>query len=32
MQTGPKAWKRLWKIELIETTSPDWRDLFDLTV
>ena len=24
-----KAWKRAWKIELIEKTNPDWRDLFD---
>jgi len=23
-----KAWKRLWKIGLIETTNPDWRDLY----
>jgi putative endonuclease len=22
-----KAWKRAWKIELIERTNPDWRDL-----
>jgi len=22
-----KAWKRIWKIELIETMNPDWRDL-----
>jgi putative endonuclease len=22
-----KAWKRLWKIELIETSNPDWDDL-----
>lgn len=25
-----KAWKRDWKIRLIENTNPDWRDLFDL--
>ena len=26
-----KGWKRAWKIELIETMNPDWRDLyFDL--
>ena len=24
-----KAWKRDWKIELIEASNPDWRDLFD---
>ena len=24
-----KAWKRSWKIRLIEETNPDWRDLFD---
>lgn len=24
-----KAWKREWKIELIETMNPDWRDLTD---
>jgi putative endonuclease len=23
-----KAWKRGWKIELIETSNPTWRDLF----
>ena len=22
-----KEWKRAWKVELIETASPDWRDL-----
>ncbi|GAO80480.1 MULTISPECIES: GIY-YIG nuclease family protein [unclassified Sphingopyxis] len=22
-----KGWKRAWKIELIETLNPDWRDL-----
>ena len=25
-----KAWKRDWKIRLIETSNPDWRDLFEL--
>ena len=26
-----KKWNRAWKIELIETMNPDWRDLwFDL--
>ena len=24
-----KAWKRAWKIELIEKANPDWEDLFD---
>jgi putative endonuclease len=24
-----KAWKRGWKIELIEQANPGWRDLFD---
>ncbi|NQX95987.1 MAG: GIY-YIG nuclease family protein [Erythrobacter sp.] len=24
-----KAWKRAWKIELIERSNPEWRDLFD---
>ncbi|MGC4252910.1 MAG: GIY-YIG nuclease family protein [Sphingobium sp.] len=23
-----KAWKRAWKIELIESINPKWRDLF----
>ena len=23
-----KRWKRSWKIELIETTNPDWKDLY----
>ena len=23
-----KAWKREWKIELIEASNPEWRDLF----
>jgi putative endonuclease len=22
-----KAWNRLWKIQLIESTNPEWRDL-----
>ena len=25
-----KAWRREWKMELIEATNPDWSDLFDL--
>ena len=24
-----KAWKRAWKIELIESSNPTWRDLWD---
>ncbi len=24
-----KAWKRAWKIELIEAGNPHWRDLYD---
>ena len=24
-----KAWKRAWKVELIEKANPDWSDLFD---
>ena len=24
-----KAWKRAWKIELIETANPEWGDLFE---
>ena len=24
-----KAWKRTWKIALIEASNPDWRDLHD---
>ena len=27
-----KAWKRLWKLRLIEETNPDWNDLFDQIV
>ena len=28
-----KEWKRAWKIELIEKTNPEWRDLYaDLTI
>jgi putative endonuclease len=25
-----KAWRRAWKIELIETENPDWDALYDL--
>ena len=24
-----KAWKRLWKIRLIESMNPEWKNLFD---
>jgi len=24
-----KRWKRSWKIRLIESANPDWRDLYD---
>ncbi len=24
-----KKWNRAWKIELIEKTNPEWRDLFE---
>ncbi|MFO0751999.1 MAG: GIY-YIG nuclease family protein [Thermodesulfovibrionales bacterium] len=24
-----KEWKRSWKIELIEKTNPEWRDLYE---
>ena len=24
-----KEWKRAWKLRLIETTNPQWRDLYD---
>ncbi len=24
-----KAWKRNWKVELIEASNPEWRDLYD---
>ena len=27
-----KRWRRRWKIELIEKTNPEWRDLFDSLV
>ena len=23
-----KAWRRTWKLELIESANPDWRDLY----
>jgi putative endonuclease len=24
-----KRWRRSWKIQLIEASNPDWRDLYD---
>ncbi len=24
-----KAWKRMWKVELIENSNPEWKDLYD---
>jgi len=24
-----KEWKRKWKVELIESSNPEWRDLYD---
>lgn len=27
-----KAWRRDWKIRLIESANPEWRDLFDTLV
>ena len=24
-----KEWRRAWKLKLIETTNPHWRDLYD---
>jgi putative endonuclease len=27
-----KSWKRLWKLDLIERTNPDWQDLFSQNV
>ena len=23
-----KSWKRVWKLELVESTNPEWRDLY----
>ena len=28
-EKGIKRWNRAWKLELIETGNPDWRDLWD---
>jgi len=27
-----KAWKRLWKLDLIESSNPGWNDLYDQIV
>jgi putative endonuclease len=27
-----KEWKRLWKLDLIEKTNPEWTDLYSQTV
>ena len=27
-ETNLKAWRRAWKIELIERTNPGWKDLY----
>jgi putative endonuclease len=27
-----KEWKRVWKLELIERTNPDWQDLYQTIV
>ena len=24
-----KKWRRAWKVELIESTNPQWRDLYE---
>ena len=24
-----KKWRRVWKVELIESTNPQWRDLYE---
>ncbi len=26
-----KEWKRAWKVRLVESMNPEWRNLFDLT-
>jgi len=28
-ETRLKKWKRQWKLELIETMNPDWKDLYE---
>ena len=29
-ETRIKGWKRAWKLELIETVNPEWRDLYEM--
>jgi putative endonuclease len=31
-ETRLKKWKRRWKLELIETSNPDWRDLYETVI
>lgn len=28
-ETQIKAWKRAWKVEIIEKTNPEWNDLYN---
>jgi putative endonuclease len=28
-ETSIKRWKRNWKIDLINRTNPDWKDLYE---
>jgi putative endonuclease len=28
-ELGVRKWKRAWKLQAIEETNPDWRDLFE---
>ena len=27
-----KEWKRIWKLELIEKSNPNWQDLYDTII
>ncbi len=27
-----KKWNRIWKVELIETSNPDWKDLYESVI
>ena len=29
-KAGIKAWKRQWKLRLIEENNPEWNDLYDI--
>lgn len=31
-ETRLKKWKRRWKLELIQKTNPEWRDLYESIV